>query len=243
LASLLVATKFLQDRAFSNKAWAKLTGLSPREIGRCERALLQVLEWRLWVGKGTIDTSRSESLDDCAALSLHGHITSANASSSSACGDAIMPVRSRRLSKCKSDGALIVQLKRKIALAALSSTDLRLPSGSSSDFIPSILPSPPKLGLERTEYLLPLPNSSEHGLPPLSRTATLLESGSLSTPGSLLDTQSSLSSLASFPEIFTPPIPLLSQMDSSVFGCKVLNDSDVAHQILAMTVDEIVGRS
>lgn len=51
LASLILASKFTQDRCYSNRAWAKLSGLSPREIGRCERALGEALEWRLWVGK------------------------------------------------------------------------------------------------------------------------------------------------------------------------------------------------
>jgi hypothetical protein len=51
LASLILASKFTQDRCYSNKAWAKLSGLPPREIGRCERALGDALEWRLWVGK------------------------------------------------------------------------------------------------------------------------------------------------------------------------------------------------
>ncbi|KAG0706156.1 hypothetical protein DFH29DRAFT_206538 [Suillus ampliporus] len=51
LASLILASKFTQDRCYSNRAWAKLSGLPPREIGRCERALGEALEWRLWVGK------------------------------------------------------------------------------------------------------------------------------------------------------------------------------------------------
>lgn len=51
LASLILASKFVQDRCYSNRAWAKLSGLPPREIGRCERALGEALEWRLWVGK------------------------------------------------------------------------------------------------------------------------------------------------------------------------------------------------
>ncbi|KAI6046038.1 hypothetical protein EDC04DRAFT_3103617 [Pisolithus marmoratus] len=51
LASLILASKFMQDRCYSNRAWAKLSGLSPREVGRCERALGEALEWRLWVGK------------------------------------------------------------------------------------------------------------------------------------------------------------------------------------------------
>jgi hypothetical protein len=51
LASLILASKFTQDKCYSNRAWAKLSGLPPREIGRCERALGQALDWRLWVGK------------------------------------------------------------------------------------------------------------------------------------------------------------------------------------------------
>ncbi|KAI1791931.1 hypothetical protein LXA43DRAFT_972750 [Ganoderma leucocontextum] len=51
LACLILASKFIQDRSYSNWAWAKLAGLPPREIGRCERALGDALEWRLWVGK------------------------------------------------------------------------------------------------------------------------------------------------------------------------------------------------
>lgn len=65
LASLILASKFTQDRCYSNKAWAKLSGLPPREIGRCERALGDALEWRLWVGKtpAGCQTSASSSSD------------------------------------------------------------------------------------------------------------------------------------------------------------------------------------
>ena len=59
LACLILASKFMQDRSYSNKAWAKLAGLPPREIGRCERALGEALEWRLWVGKGSSTPSTS----------------------------------------------------------------------------------------------------------------------------------------------------------------------------------------
>ena len=51
LASLILASKFTQDKCYSNRAWAKLAGLPAREIGRCERALGEALGWRLWVGK------------------------------------------------------------------------------------------------------------------------------------------------------------------------------------------------
>ena len=76
LASLILASKFTQDRCYSNKAWAKLSGLPPREIGRCERALGDALEWRLWVGKSPAGSS------------------------------AISPTSNRAVVRSKSDGAL-----------------------------------------------------------------------------------------------------------------------------------------
>jgi len=61
LAALILASKFSQDKSYSNRAWAKLSGLPPREIGRCERALGQILDWRLWVGKKVPTSSLSAS--------------------------------------------------------------------------------------------------------------------------------------------------------------------------------------
>lgn len=59
LASLILASKFTQDKCYSNRAWAKLSGLPAREIGRCERALGDALEWRLWVGKAPVQSSQA----------------------------------------------------------------------------------------------------------------------------------------------------------------------------------------
>ncbi|KAJ3748971.1 hypothetical protein DFH05DRAFT_1388829 [Lentinula detonsa] len=59
LASLILASKFTQDKCYSNRAWAKLSGLPPREIGRCERALGDALDWRLWVGKSSSQSQAS----------------------------------------------------------------------------------------------------------------------------------------------------------------------------------------
>ena len=50
LACLILASKFMQDRSYSNRAWVKLAGLPPRELGRCERVLGKALEWRPWAG-------------------------------------------------------------------------------------------------------------------------------------------------------------------------------------------------
>ncbi|KAI0697951.1 hypothetical protein C8T65DRAFT_582237, partial [Cerioporus squamosus] len=51
IACLILASRFLLDQSCTNRPWAKLAGLEPREIGRCERAVGQALDWRLWVGK------------------------------------------------------------------------------------------------------------------------------------------------------------------------------------------------
>lgn len=51
LACVILAAKFVEEHSRLNCSWAKLVGLSPREIGRCERAVGNVLKWRLWVGK------------------------------------------------------------------------------------------------------------------------------------------------------------------------------------------------
>lgn len=51
LASLILASKFMQDKCYSNRAWSKLSGFPARELSSCERALGDALNWRLWVGK------------------------------------------------------------------------------------------------------------------------------------------------------------------------------------------------
>ena len=74
LASLILASKFMQDKCYSNRAWAKLAGLPAREIGRCERALGEALGWRLWVGKVPAHRAlpRSQSVGDlCSSRASH----------------------------------------------------------------------------------------------------------------------------------------------------------------------------
>ncbi len=51
LASLILASKFIQDTCCSNRVWAQLSGLPGWKVGHCERALGEALEWCLWVGK------------------------------------------------------------------------------------------------------------------------------------------------------------------------------------------------
>ncbi|CAE7135111.1 unnamed protein product [Rhizoctonia solani] len=56
LAAIILGSKFLLDRTYTNKTWAGVSGLEALEVGRCERTLAEALQWRLWIG-GPNDTS------------------------------------------------------------------------------------------------------------------------------------------------------------------------------------------
>ncbi|KWU46978.1 hypothetical protein RHOSPDRAFT_14383, partial [Rhodotorula sp. JG-1b] len=47
LAALISASKYLQDRNYSNRAWAKISGLPVGEINGNERAFLKVVDFKL----------------------------------------------------------------------------------------------------------------------------------------------------------------------------------------------------
>ena len=75
LASVILASKFSQDKCYSNRAWAKLSGLPPREIGRCERALGQALGWRLWVGKTLLSSQMPLRLSQVSRTQSEGSVS------------------------------------------------------------------------------------------------------------------------------------------------------------------------
>lgn len=49
LAALICASKFLQDRTYSNRAWAKISSLPVTEINNNEKAFLELLDYNLYV--------------------------------------------------------------------------------------------------------------------------------------------------------------------------------------------------
>ncbi|KAG8747765.1 hypothetical protein FRC12_014005 [Ceratobasidium sp. 428] len=51
LAAMVLAHKFHLDKTWTNKAWGKISGLSPIEVGRCERTVAIALGHRLWAGR------------------------------------------------------------------------------------------------------------------------------------------------------------------------------------------------
>ena len=49
LAALILASKYLQDRNYSARAWSNISGLKVREINTIEIAFLQAVDWQLHV--------------------------------------------------------------------------------------------------------------------------------------------------------------------------------------------------
>ncbi|PWZ01657.1 hypothetical protein BCV70DRAFT_144658, partial [Testicularia cyperi] len=47
LASVMVASKFVQDRTYSNRAWSRISGLPVKDLGKIERAFLKAIDYRL----------------------------------------------------------------------------------------------------------------------------------------------------------------------------------------------------
>lgn len=65
LASLMLASKYLHDKNYQNKAWSQITGLDIKEINAAEMAFLTLIDYRLYVSKPTFDKWYTQ---------LHGHI-------------------------------------------------------------------------------------------------------------------------------------------------------------------------
>ncbi|KAI9701218.1 MAG: hypothetical protein M1836_001887 [Candelina mexicana] len=51
LAALILASKYLQDRNYSSRAWSKISGLNPIEINMNELAFLAAVKWRLHISE------------------------------------------------------------------------------------------------------------------------------------------------------------------------------------------------
>lgn len=55
LASLVVASKFVQDKTYRNSAWAKIAGLPVAEINAAERIFLGLVDYRLYISQPTFE--------------------------------------------------------------------------------------------------------------------------------------------------------------------------------------------
>lgn len=55
LAALIIASKYLNDKNYKNKAWAKITSLSVNEINTTEIVFLKLIDYQLYVSKPLYD--------------------------------------------------------------------------------------------------------------------------------------------------------------------------------------------
>ncbi|KAL0074377.1 cyclin-domain-containing protein, partial [Phycomyces blakesleeanus] len=55
MASLMLASKYLHDKNYRNRAWTKISGLSVSEINAAEMAFLKLIDYKLYVSKPTFD--------------------------------------------------------------------------------------------------------------------------------------------------------------------------------------------
>lgn len=55
LAALILASKYLQDRNYSARAWSKLSGLKVCDINTNEMAFLSAVRWKLHIAEGLFD--------------------------------------------------------------------------------------------------------------------------------------------------------------------------------------------
>ena len=58
IAVLLVATKMFRDIHFSNRYYAKVGGITTRELGRLERCTLDLLDFKLYVSTEEFESER-----------------------------------------------------------------------------------------------------------------------------------------------------------------------------------------
>jgi len=71
LTALILASKYLQDRNYSSKAWSKISGLKASEINSNESAFLAAIDWQLHV-KFTAFEQWSQIVSRCTDLTPFG---------------------------------------------------------------------------------------------------------------------------------------------------------------------------
>jgi hypothetical protein len=74
MSALMLAAKYLQDRNFSCKAWAKISGLSCLEINQNERVYLQNIEYRLHLKKEHFDNWSQIVVELCQSAKFQGSL-------------------------------------------------------------------------------------------------------------------------------------------------------------------------
>ncbi len=76
LAALILASKYLQDRNFSTRAWGKISGLRTCEINSNEGAFLSAIDWKLHVPKALFLKWENIVMNYSPAARVNGHMMS-----------------------------------------------------------------------------------------------------------------------------------------------------------------------
>lgn len=124
LASLMVASKYLHDKNYHNKAWAKITGLDIKEINAAEMAFLTLIDYQLYVSKPTFDRWYTQ---------IHGYIQNSYKSATPQAREKAVTVQS-----AVKDPQNIACAYPSGAIAAAAAAATRTVNSSTTDY-----PSPP----------------------------------------------------------------------------------------------------
>lgn len=175
LASVMLASKFLQDRNYSARAWSRISGLAPRELARIERVLLGLVgynlavapkAWESWVSK-LQNATRAMGVARSATCAVMGFSTTGPGPGANQKAEmyAAHPMRRTSLSRTASDSEALAPAydtalpepalpgqKRDLAMQAIEARDSPLQSQSQS------LP-PRQQHLSITQPPLPFPRS------------------------------------------------------------------------------------
>jgi hypothetical protein len=55
LSAIMLGWKYTQENSYSSKTWARISGLSLKEINSNERAFLATINWRLYISSETFE--------------------------------------------------------------------------------------------------------------------------------------------------------------------------------------------
>ena len=62
LSALILASKYTQERSFSSRVWAKISGLCIKEINTNEAVFLSTIDWRLYISNRAFESWVAEVL-------------------------------------------------------------------------------------------------------------------------------------------------------------------------------------
>ncbi|KAJ1028191.1 hypothetical protein NDA13_003637 [Ustilago tritici] len=144
LASIMIASKFVQDHTYSNRAWAKISGLPVKDLSKLERAFLKAIDYRLMTSDVEWDKWTAE-------------LAQSNASVAEASSNNGIAGRRSSLSRSQSDNVTGAELALDTELRAASP---RLPSQVQPKYrhlSDAQQQSQPRLG---ADIALPLPRAA-----------------------------------------------------------------------------------